>query len=281
MVLELSDIIKKAGLHPSEVMLIRHPLSNKRFATCYEKDFFYEYTCHQDIGFSDKFKYWLVFIGDKVGTMGLLKGAYEVVGALPSEQAIMPDGYPFMEDYEAGHEFCQLEPLSLFDDLVDRLIIDWGTGTRSWHQSALKEKRIVAIQQQPKARFPGYEKVLLPYSQLKDIIDDRITYSDWHTALSSIYAIYLITDQSNGKQYVGSAYGADGLLGRWRKYVETGHGNNIELVEALKANPEQYTLFQFSILQVLPKNMSADMVIEAESAYKDKLLTRQFGMNSN
>ena len=194
---------------------------------------------------------------------------------------IMPAGYPVAADYESGHVFYQLEPLHQFDDLVDRLVIDWGAGTRSWHQSALREKQIVTIQQQRKMQFPGYEKMLLQYSQLKEIVDDSISFSDWHTALSSIYAIYLITDRSNGKQYVGSAYGTDGLLGRWRIYVETGHGNNAELMEVLKSQPDQYTHFQFSILQILPKNISADMVIETENIYKEKLMTREFGMNSN
>ena len=35
MILELSDVIKKAGFSPSEVMLIRHPLSNPHFSACY------------------------------------------------------------------------------------------------------------------------------------------------------------------------------------------------------------------------------------------------------
>ena len=38
--------------------------------------------------------------------------------------------------------------------------------------------------------------------------------------------VYLITDTSNGKMYVGSAYGENMILGRWKSYVKTGHGGN-------------------------------------------------------
>ena len=53
------------------------------------------------------------------------------------------------------------------------------------------------------------------------------------------------------------------------------------MTDILNVKPEHYKHFQFSILQILPKNLSDDEVIKIESLYKDKLLTRQFGMNSN
>jgi hypothetical protein len=41
--------------------------------------------------------------------------------------------------------------------------------------------------------------------------------------------VYLITDISNGKMYVGSAYGENMILGRWESYVKTYHGGNVGL----------------------------------------------------
>jgi hypothetical protein len=38
--------------------------------------------------------------------------------------------------------------------------------------------------------------------------------------------IYYIFDVSDGKGYVGSAYGNDDLLGRWMNYTSVGHGGN-------------------------------------------------------
>lgn len=106
-------------------------------------------------------------------------------------------------------------------------------------------------------------------------------YSDWQAALKSIYGIYLIVDKESGKQYVGSAYGKEGILQRWTKYVKTGHGDNKKMIDLLKEDPYRYKSFQFSILQVLPSNLTNDEVIEVENKYKDKLLTRKFGLNDN
>lgn len=45
--------------------------------------------------------------------------------------------------------------------------------------------------------------------------------------------------------------------------------------------PERYKDFQFSILQIPPKNLTGDEIIKIESLYKRKLMTREFGMNDN
>ena len=106
-------------------------------------------------------------------------------------------------------------------------------------------------------------------------------YEAWHTALSAVYAIYLIVDRENGRQYVGSAYGENGLLGRWTSYVKTQHGNNKRMKDLICAYPERYRYFQFSILQILPKTLTPEEVIETESRFKRKLLSIQYGMNDN
>lgn len=129
--------------------------------------------------------------------------------------------------------------------------------------------------------FMGYEKVLLSYDQLKEIIDNQEIYEAWHTALKSVNAIYLIVDTETGKQYVGSAYGTDGLFGRWNCYINTLHGNNKEMKQVICDYPERYHAFQFSILQILPKTIISDDVIEIENLWKKKLLSMTFGMNDN
>ena len=91
----------------------------------------------------------------------------------------------------------------------------------------------------------------------------------------------MIVDRENGKQYVGSAYGSGGLLSRWTCYIDTYHGHNKELKELICNYPERYHSFQFSILQILPKTLTADEVISIESRYKKKLLSKEFGMNAN
>ncbi len=275
-----SDILAKAQIDPKDVLLIRHPLSNNYCRGCYEGGFILEYTRIQAPSFTKKFKYWAIFVGNS-GSMALYKGLYKLGEAATNESRFCPKGFPYPEMYDGKGAYFDLEELDILGDLKDRLMIDWGQSARMWHQKATNEKAVVAIQRYQREIFPGYERVMLNFNELSDILEDDITYSDWHTALSSVYAVYLITDTTNGKQYIGSAYGKDGLLGRWKIYISTGHGHTKEMIDIMNVRPEQYKHFQFSILQILPKNLSDDEVIKIESLYKDKLLTRQFGMNSN
>lgn len=150
-----------------------------------------------------------------------------------------------------------------------------------WHQKATTEKEILAIQAKTKISFTGYEDTILSYEELKEIIDNKELYAEWHASLASVYGIYLITDTISGKLYVGSAYGNQGILQRWTEYVETKHGGNKKIRQLLKEDPKRYKHFQFSILQVVSKTMKPDDVIRLEGIYKDKLKSREFGLNDN
>ena len=70
--------------------------------------------------------------------------------------------------------------------------------------------------------FPGYKNVSVSYRELKK----KLESSEWRTALSCRKGVYLITDRSTGKLYVGSAYGATGVLGRWETYIKSGYDKN-------------------------------------------------------
>jgi hypothetical protein len=85
----------------------------------------------------------------------------------------------------------------------------------------------------------------------------------------------LLACLSTGKQYVGSAYGAGGFWTRWENYFRTGHGGN----EGMKPVPESN--FQVSILEFASSSLTFDEVIRMEARWKDKLLTRTFGLNLN
>ena len=75
--------------------------------------------------------------------------------------------------------------------------------------------------------------------------------------------------------YVGSAYGAENILGRWRSYAKTGHGGNRSLRASAPAD------LRFSILQRTSPDLEASDVIALEASWKDRLHTRQFGLNLN
>ena len=95
--------------------------------------------------------------------------------------------------------------------------------------------------------------------------------------------MYLITDTLSGMLYVGSAYGEDGIWGRWKEYVATnGHGGNKALKNLIDEDWEYACKhFRFSILMLLPKTVTPDEAIRKEQLFKRKLGTNSFGLNNN
>ena len=279
-ILYFSDVLRKVGLDPAKVKLIRHALTDKGFKSCYDKNMVLEYTRQQKSGFSKNYDYWCVFISGK-GTLAKLFACYRVGNSVPDTPDVMPKDFPHPEWFQGENAYFDLEHIDLLKDYEGRLMIDWGNSARMWHQKGTTEKPIVAIQADEKKVFSGFENLILTYDELKEIVENPTIYEAWHTALSSVNAIYLIVDRETGKQYVGSAYGKDGLLGRWSCYVNSLHGNNKLMKELICDHPERYHYFQFSILQILPKTATDDEVIQTESLYKKKLLTIPFGMNDN
>ena len=279
-ILYFSDVLKKVGLAPEKVKLIRHALTDQGFRDCFDRNMVLEYTRHQKRGFSKGYDYWCAFISGK-GTLAKLFACYKVGVSVPDTPDVMPQKYPHPEKFRGEGSYFELEHIDLLKDYEGRLTIDWGGSARMWHQKGTTEKPIISIQADEKKVFSGFENLVITYDDLKDVILNPTVYEAWHTALSSVNAIYLIVDRETGKQYVGSAYGKDGLLGRWSCYINSRHGHNKLMKELICAYPERYHQFQFSILQILPKTMTDDEVIQTEQLYKKKLLTTQFGMNDN
>jgi hypothetical protein len=87
------------------------------------------------------------------------------------------------------------------------------------------------------AAIPLWDEILLTWEEL------AVLPTRWRSALAQWRGIYYIFDTSDGKGYVGSAYGEGNLLGRWLNYAASGHGGNTQL---RKRDPKT---FRFSILQ--------------------------------
>lgn len=123
--------------------------------------------------------------------------------------------------------------------------------------------------------FPGYDKVNISWNELSRIIRK----DTWQTALRNQKGVYLITDTSNGKMYVGSAYGEEMILNRWKSYVKNGNGGNIELKKLDFEHIKKY--FRYSILDIFKSATESETIIERESWWKEILLSRRFGYNAN
>ena len=262
--------------------LIRHSLSDKDFAKCYyaSPQMVWEYTRIQKPNFSKDYDYWCVFVSGE-GTTARLFACYKVNGAVSATPDLEPAGFPLEGRFEGKYDYFDLEPVDNLKEYEHRLVIKWGKAALSWHQKGTTEKDVWAIDSPVKKPFIGYDKVVLTYAELKEVVENKDAYELWQAALSAVNAVYLIVDTKSGQQYVGSAYGKDGLLGRWRIYVDSLHGHNKLMKEVICAHPDRYKFFQFSILQILPKTLTDDEVIHTESLWKEKLQSIRFGMNDN
>ena len=68
--------------------------------------------------------------------------------------------------------------------------------------------------------FPGYHSILLSFRMLKTVV--RESNPSWKSAISSVAGVYLITDTSDGKQYVGKASGGNGYGNGGPNMLRTG-----------------------------------------------------------
>lgn len=129
--------------------------------------------------------------------------------------------------------------------------------------------------------FPGFENIDHDFSALEAVFSKE--RADWKAALENVKGVYLIADKSNGKQYVGSAYGDAGIWSRWACYMGTGHGWNDELLNLLKHKESKYARenFHFTVLEVMVKSTPDEAVIAREVHWKRVLLTREHGYNKN
>jgi hypothetical protein len=131
--------------------------------------------------------------------------------------------------------------------------------------------------------FCGYENINHDFRSIENII--KTNKPDWKAALMNIKGVYLITDTSNGRRYVGSAYGDWGIWSRWSCYVSTGHGWNDELRKLIKQGGIEYARSNFVFALLEYRSMRADdkIIIERENYWKEVLLTREpkYGYNEN
>ena len=188
-------------------------------------------------------------------------------------------------DHEDYKYLYNTELMDISFELIGRLIIKFRKNFRQSYPHAknyfyklelleiLREKYTV----EP---FSGYANVRVMFELLKSIIDQE--ERSWKIALSNVKGVYVITDISNGKQYIGSAYNEDAFWTRWQKYSINGHGGNVLLRKLISEKGLDYAKnFQFSILETRSMTAQDDEIIKRESFWKDVMMTREFGYNKN
>lgn len=283
--MNITEIVRMRDFDISQkIKLVRHQDARYDLNLLYKQGFIEFYQSVQSKDVFGNCNYIFSFMGTE-GTKSVFIGAYRKVSSSMFDKSKIPAGFPYLDMLEKDEYFYyELERIKKFDDLINRLVIDWGKSTRSWYQwlDEDKDKQVIEILPSGYVKeFPGFDELILTFDELNTIVKNPDANRQWHTMLSSVNGVYLITDLTDGSQYIGSAYGKDGILGRWIEYVRTHHGGNDKLIMLLASEPERYRNFQYSILRALPKSMLDVQVISYEQLYKAKLGTRAFGLNSN
>ena len=186
---------------------------------------------------------------------------------------------------EADHFRYNTELLPTGKELIGRLIIEYKKEYRQSYvycENYINDLEVTEIMRSKASILPfgGYESILIDFETLKAIVSKEET--SWKTALSNVKGVYLITDRTNGKQYVGSSYGEETFWQRWSSYANTGHGNNQGLRKILEEKGYEHSKnFQFSILEIRSITTDKDEIIKRETHWKNILMTKEYGYNEN
>ncbi len=131
-------------------------------------------------------------------------------------------GWARKEDKKSQMWF-DLRRVSFYDQWLGKLVIDWPPPELAWWRRAHRNNMAVhAVLEESAftASMPVWREIDVSWADLV------VLSASWQSALSHWRGVYFIFDQSDGRGYVGSAYGQDNILGRWRGYAAKGHGGN-------------------------------------------------------
>lgn len=268
--LTFNAILEHENIDPRQVRLVRHQ-DNRASGNCTPYNLWRagdgRLEAYQRIQKREVFKIGGLLASFVVTPMGetLFIGLYRVDGI-----GIAPPGTidPVLQEERGGlhlYDICGDERLS---DYAGHAIVDWGKGHLAWVQLAHRQDKPVLeirkeLREQP---FPGFAHFCW------DIGEIAAVPLTWQSVLKSVKGVYLLVCKETGKQYVGSAKGDESLWARFQAYKATGHGGNIEL-KSRGRKP-----YQVTVLEVVNSDEKIEIV---ESAWKRKLMSKQFGLNRN
>lgn len=200
----------------------------------------------------------------------LFAGAYKIIG---------------VKKVSDKHINYSTELLAGQDKLIGRIVVNHKRTGRSSYLKGKKDGGDFEVSEILPSRltikdFPGHNSVQISHEQLKTIIGQGV--QTWHGALSNVKGVYLITDNSCGKQYVGSATGDSGIWQRWSDYAKDGHGGNKELRALLKEKGSGHKKnLQYAILEIADTHSTDDQIRSRETYWKTVLRSKEYGYNSN
>lgn len=276
-----NTVLSESGLDPRDVRLMRHQHVADSGLTPYalwrdNRAEFERYQSAQRASSRARFasRYWASFVVLPDGST-MFVGMYEIFAHAPApDDWVDPLHRKSRQQMNIEIDLYEFRSMPEFEHLEGCLKIDWGLGARSWAQRADSKKsgnkRIVELTEGfREPDFPGFTNFIGNLGSLPNLP------RSWIAALSASRGVYLLTCPRTREQYVGAAHGDDGFWGRWESYIATGHGGNVGLKSR---DPSDY---QVSILEVAGSAATVEQIIDLEQLWKQKLQSREMGLNRN
>lgn len=288
--LQLNTVLAEAGIDPRTAIVARHrpfePALRKvmPWIAAERPDLFkiYQQTHWAQLEAAmTKAQTLVAFLGHEA-KKALFVQVFEICGAhridhrefweIPGNQELKAFGMTGLGADDPSPLLFDLKESAALDDWSGKLVVTWPGLERSWWRWADRNTiPVLAITEESQlvSGIPSWDQIVLDWSDLS------VLPASWRAALSQWRGVYYIYDTVLERGYVGSAYGVDNILGRWANYAATGHGGN----KRLRAS-EPFNL-RFSILQRTSPDMEADQVIALEGRWKERLHSREHGLNEN
>lgn len=281
--LKLSDILKAEGVPAEKTKLVRH--SDKSGIGAYQlwlTDIagFEEYQSVQGRFAFNAGDFVASFVAPPSGET-IFVGLYEVIERYRNREALTCPLSGFV--YQAGkaHQHT-MRRSPLMQDYIGTLVIDWTTiGRQKPSQTFVQgahdnPKPVLEIRREVQRKeFPGFRNFYAEVEHLNHLPDS------WKMALASVWGIYLLVCNATGKQYVGAAYGVDGILGRLLQYKSPQAVGNKRLVRHDRSK-NLGRGYRCCVLDVITPGVSVSEIAQLESQWKEKLQTRgEWGLNEN
>lgn len=276
MPLSFNILLRSEGIEPRDVRLLRHakrqgvPGMSPFQAWREHREKFERYQATQPSKDRRYFEapYWAAFVGTP-DRRTLFVGLY---AAELAEEGIAGFTCPLTGRHieEGRTDLYSTNALDSFAQYSGKLLIDWGPGTRSWGQYAdRRDKPIVEIRQdEAEPPYPGHPAFLCQLSQVETLP------LGWKAVLSNARGIYLLTCPRTREQHVGAAFAQGGFLARWLQHAAMSG----DAIAFRSRNPEDYRV---SILEVAGSLTTDDDIVRMEIRWKEKLQSREMGLNRN
>ena len=273
--LTFNQILRAGGLDPAEVRLVRHTPRRDHHRVVFDAAIRGElaFRTYQESQGSSQIvvqfraaKHIAGFVVDPLTRQTVFMGIWDRLG----ERQPTDDGFGSLA--QPNWVAFETRLRSDFDDYRGKVVIAWGEGERAWVQRAdSQDKPVVELRKEVvDPPFPGFTAFSRPLDQVTTVP------ASWSEVLRTSRGVDPILHRARGEQYVGSASGEDGFLGRWMTYAD-GHGGNVAMRE-LGAAAEAYDV---AILEVVGSNATEKEIVNCEEAWKAKLGTRVKGLNRN